>query len=102
VFHRSSVSAEEITKQSNKPERLSRSGGGCYVLDLTAGQGHHLLLDRLLANETLTEEEENPARALAGVDIAGVIAVTVPDKVCLPRAPQVVKAVVESPRKHSG
>jgi hypothetical protein len=44
-FHRSSVSAEEITKQSNKPERLSRSGGGYYVLGLAAGQGHHLLLD---------------------------------------------------------
>jgi hypothetical protein len=28
-FHRSSVSTEEITKQSNKPDRLSRSGGGC-------------------------------------------------------------------------
>jgi hypothetical protein len=50
-FHRSSVSAEEIIKQSNKPERMSRSGGGCYVLGLTAGQGHHLLLDRLSANE---------------------------------------------------
>jgi hypothetical protein len=44
-FHCSSVSAEEITKQSNKPERLSRSGGGCYILGITAGQGHHLLLD---------------------------------------------------------
>jgi hypothetical protein len=44
-FHRSSISIEEITKQSNKPERLSRSGGGCYVLGLAAGQGHHLLLD---------------------------------------------------------
>jgi hypothetical protein len=51
-FHRSSVSAEEITKQSNKPDRLSRSGGGCYVLGLVAGQGHHLLLDRLPANDT--------------------------------------------------
>jgi hypothetical protein len=50
-FHRSSVSVEEITKQSNKLERLSRSGGGCYVLGLAAGQGHHLLLDRLPANE---------------------------------------------------
>jgi hypothetical protein len=98
-FHRSSVSAEEITKQSNKPERLSRSGGGRYVLGLAAGQGHHLLLDRLPANETLAEgEEEDPARALAGVDVAGVVAVTVPDKVCLPRAPQVVEAVVESSR----
>jgi hypothetical protein len=96
-FHRSSVSAEEITKQSNKPERLSRSGGGCYVLGLTAGQGHHLLLDRLLANEALVEEEEDPARALAGVDVAGVVTVAVPDKVCLPRAPQVVEVVVESP-----
>jgi hypothetical protein len=44
-FHRSNVSAEEITKQSNKPDRLSQSGGGCYVLGLIAGQGHHLLLD---------------------------------------------------------
>jgi hypothetical protein len=35
-FYRSSVSAEEITKQSNKPERLSRSGGGFYVLGLAA------------------------------------------------------------------
>jgi hypothetical protein len=68
----------------NKLERLSRSGGDCYVLGLTAGQGHHLLLDRLPANETLVEEEEDPARALAGVDVAGVVAVAVPDKVCLP------------------
>jgi hypothetical protein len=97
-FHRSSVSAEEITKQSNKPDRLSRSGGGCYVLSLAAGQGHHLLLERLLANETLAEEEEDPARALAGVDVAGVVAVAVPDKVCLPSAPRVVEVVVESPR----
>ena len=47
-LHRSSVSVEEITKQSSEPERLSRSGGGRYVLGLAAGQGHHLLLDRLL------------------------------------------------------
>jgi hypothetical protein len=97
-FHRSSVSTEEIIKQSNKPERLIRSGRGCYVLGLAAGQGHHLLLDRLPANETLTEEEEDPACALAGVDVIGVVAVAVPDKVCLPRSPQVLEAVVESPR----
>jgi hypothetical protein len=97
-FHHSSVSAEEITKQSNKPERLSRSGGGCYVLGLAAGQGHHLLLDRLPANETLAEEEEDPACALAGVDVISAVAVAVPYKVCLPRAPQIVEAVVESPR----
>jgi hypothetical protein len=97
-FHRSSVSAEEITKQSNKPECLSRSGGGCYVFGLAAGQGHHLLLDRLPANETFAEEEEDPARALAGVDVVGVVDVVVPDKVCLPRAPRVVEVVVESPR----
>jgi hypothetical protein len=96
-FHRSSVSAEKITKQSNKPERLSQSGGGCYVLSLAAGQGHHLRLDRLPANETLAEEEEDPARALAGVDVAGVVVVAVPDKVCLPRVPRVVEVVVESP-----
>jgi hypothetical protein len=95
-FHRFSVSAEQITKQSNKPVRLSRSGGGCYVLGLTAEQGHHLLLDRLPANEALAEEED-PARALASVDVAGVVTVIVPDKVCLPRAPRVVDAVVESP-----
>jgi hypothetical protein len=95
-FHRSSVSAEEITKQSNKSERLSQSGGGCYVPGLAAGQGHHLLLDRLPANETLAEEEEDPACALAGVDIAGVVAV--PDKVCLPMTPRVVEVVVDSPR----
>jgi hypothetical protein len=100
-FHRSSVFTEEITKQPNKPERLSRSDGGCYVLDLTAGHGHHLLLDRLSANEALAEEEEDPARALAGVDVADVVTVAVPDKVCLPRAPQVVEAVVES-LQHSG
>jgi hypothetical protein len=80
----------------NKPERLSRSGGGCYVLGLAAGQGHHLLLDRLSANEALTEEED-PTRALAGVDVANVVTVAVPDKVCLPRAPRVVEAVVKSP-----
>jgi hypothetical protein len=36
-LHRSSVSAEEITTQSSESERLSRSGGGSYVLDLAAG-----------------------------------------------------------------
>jgi hypothetical protein len=97
-FHRSSVSAKEITKQSNKPECLSQSGGGYYVLGLTARQGHHLLLDQLPANETLAEEKEDPARALAGVNVTGVVAVAVPDKMCLPRAPRVVEAVVESPR----
>jgi hypothetical protein len=97
-FHRSSVSAEEITKQSNKPERLSRSGGGCYVLGLVARQGYHLLLDRLPANETLAEEEEHPAHALAGVNVTGVVVVAVPNKVCLPRAPRIVEAMVESPR----
>jgi hypothetical protein len=95
-FHRSSVSVEEITKQSNKPERLSQSGGGCYVLGLAAGQGDHLLLDRLSANETLAEEED-PARALAGVDVAVVVTVAVPNKVCLSRAPRLVEVVVESP-----
>jgi hypothetical protein len=95
-FHDSSVSVEEITKKLNKPKRLSKSGGGCYILSLIARQGHHLLFDRLPANETLDEEEEDPARALAGVDVAGVVTVIVPDKVCLPRAPRVVEVVVES------
>jgi hypothetical protein len=96
-LHRSSVSAEEITKHSSEPERLSRSGGGRCVLGLAAGQGHHLLLDRLPANEALAEEEEGLARALAGVDVAGVVVVAVPDDVCLPRTPWVVETVVESP-----
>jgi hypothetical protein len=90
-FHHSTVSAEEITKQSNKPECLSQSGGGCYILSLTTGQGHHLLLDRLSANGALIEEEKDPARALPSVDVTGVIAVAVFDKVCLPRAPRVVE-----------
>jgi hypothetical protein len=71
---------------------------GRYVLGLAAGHGHHLLLDRLLANEAFAEEEENSARALASVDVAGMVTVAVPDKLCLPRAPQVVEIVVESPR----
>ena len=97
-LHRFSISAEEITKQSSEPDHLSRSGGGRYVLSLVAGQSHHLLLDRLPANEALAEEEEDPACALAGVDEAGVVAVAVPDEVGRPRAPRVVEAVVESPR----
>jgi hypothetical protein len=56
-FHCSSVSIEKITKQSNELERLSLSGGDRYVLTLAAGHGHHLLLDRLSANEALVEEE---------------------------------------------
>jgi hypothetical protein len=96
-FHHSSVSVEEITNQSNKPECLSRSGGGCYILSLVAGQGHHLLLDRLPANEALAKEEEDHTHALASVDVANVVTVAIPDMVCLPRAPQVVEAVIESP-----
>ena len=54
--------------------------------------------DQLPANEALAEEEEDPAHALAGVDVAGVVAVTVPDEVCRPRAPRVVEVVIDSPR----
>ena len=43
-----------------------------------------MLLGRLPANEALAEEEEDPACALVGVDVAGVIAVAVPDEVCCP------------------
>jgi hypothetical protein len=96
-FHRSSVSPEEITEQSSQLERLSRSSGGRYVLGLAAEHGHHLLLDRLLANEALAKEEEDPSCALASVDVTGVVAVAVPDKVCLPRAHRVVETMVESP-----
>jgi hypothetical protein len=54
-FRRYSVSPEEITEQSSQLERLSRSGGGRYVLSLAAGHGHHLLLDRLPADGALAE-----------------------------------------------
>ena len=54
--------------------------------------------DQLPANEALAEEEEDPAHALAGVDVAGVVAIAVLDEVCRPRAPRVVEVVVESPR----
>ena len=50
------------------------------------------------ANEALAEEEENPACALAGVDVACVVTVAVPDELCRARAPRVVETVVESPR----
>jgi hypothetical protein len=96
-FHCPNVSVEKITKQLNKSKRLSRSGGGCYVLGLAAGQDHHLLLNRLPANEALAEEEEDLAHALAGVDVVGVVTVAVLDKVCLRKAPRVVEAMVESP-----
>ena len=76
---------------------MSRSGGGCYVLSLIDGHGHHLLLDRLPADGALAEEEEDLACALTGVNVAGVVASAVPDKVCLPRAPRVVETVVKSP-----
>jgi hypothetical protein len=55
-----------------------------------------LLLDRLPANETLAEEEEDIARAFVGIDVTGVVTIVVPDKVCLPRAPRLVEVVVES------
>jgi hypothetical protein len=77
-------------------ERLSQNAGRCYVLGLVAGQGHHLLLDRLPANEALAEEGD-PTHIFAGVDVTDVVTVAVPDKVCLPRAPRVVEVVVESP-----
>jgi hypothetical protein len=36
---------------------LSQSGCGSDVLRLTTGQSHHLLIDRLLADQALAEEE---------------------------------------------
>jgi hypothetical protein len=51
----------------------------------------------LQLDKALTEEEEDLTRALAGVDVTSVITVAVPDKVCLPREPRVVDALVESP-----
>jgi hypothetical protein len=97
-IHCSSVSAEEITEQSSEPDCLSRSGGGRDILDLAAGQSYHLLLDRLPADEVLVKEEDDPTGALASVDVAGVVAVTVPDEVCHSGAPRVVETMVESPR----
>jgi hypothetical protein len=88
-IHRSSVSAEEITEQSSEPDRLSRRGGGRDVLGLAAGQSYHLLLDQLPADKALAKEEDDPTGVLAGVDVADVVAVTVPDEVCRSGAPQV-------------
>jgi hypothetical protein len=86
-IHRSSVSTEEITEQSSEPDRLSRSDGGRDVLSLVAGQSYHLLLDHLPADEALAKEEDDPTGALADVDVADVVAVTVPDEVCRSGAP---------------
>ena len=68
------------------------------VLCLTAGQSHHLLLDRLPADKTLAEEKHRPARTLARVDVAGVVVVTVTDEVCRVRIPRVVQVIVEGAR----
>jgi len=57
------VSTQEISQQPRQPESLSRSGSGSDVLCLATGKGHHLLLDRLPADQTLAEEE-SPAGAL--------------------------------------
>jgi hypothetical protein len=54
-----------------------------------------LLLNRLSADQTLAEEEQRPAGALACVDVAGEVAIAVPDEVFRARAPQVVQAIVE-------
>ena len=83
-LHCSSITTKEITKQSSEPERLRAGCGGRYVLSLAAGQGNHLLLDRLPAHEALAEEEHDPARAFAGVDVPGMVAVAVPDELVLP------------------
>jgi hypothetical protein len=56
-----------------------------------------LLLDRLPANETLAEEEEDLARAFVGIDVTGVVTIVVPDKVCLPKAPRLVEVVSRVP-----
>jgi hypothetical protein len=60
VLHYFGIYTKEITKQSSQPDRLHRSGSSGDVLCLTSRQSHHLLLDRLLADETLAEEEHRP------------------------------------------
>jgi hypothetical protein len=52
-----SVSAQEITQQLSQPESLSQNGCGSDVLHLATGQSHHLLLERLQADQALAEEE---------------------------------------------
>ena len=56
-----------------------------------------MLLDRLLADQTLAEEE-SPAGALDYVDVASVVAVAVPDEVRRAGAPRVVQAIVRGAR----
>jgi hypothetical protein len=45
------------------------------------------LLERLLADKTIAKEEQNATHALARVDVAGEVAVTVADEVGRARAP---------------
>jgi hypothetical protein len=52
-----SVSAQVIAQQPSQPESLSSSGCGNNVLHLATRQSHHLLLDRLQADQALVEEE---------------------------------------------
>jgi hypothetical protein len=51
------VPTQKIAQQPSQLESLSRSGCGSDVLRLATGQSHHLLFDRLPADQTLAEEE---------------------------------------------
>ena len=51
------ISAQEIAQLSSQPESLSQSGVGSDVLHLATRQSHHLLLDRLPADQTLAKKE---------------------------------------------
>jgi len=92
------VSAKEIAQQPNQPESPIQSGSGSDVLRLATGQSHHLLLDRLPADQTLAEEEQRPAGALACVDVTSEVAVAIPDEVLCTGARRVVQAVVGGAR----
>ena len=94
-LHCFSFSAQEIAQQLSQPESLSRSGcGSSDVLRFATGQSHHLLLEWLPADQTLAEEEQSAAGALAHVDVTSEVAVAVLDEVLRTGTPRVVQAVV--------
>jgi hypothetical protein len=92
--HCFSISTKKIAEKPRELERMIRSETGADLLGLTAGQGHHLLLDGMPTEEATAEEEEHPTHAPASVDVASVVPVFVVDEACHVGIPQEVVVVV--------